>query len=238
MLLSHIRRCFDARVLAIHPKTHLVRAFIDHNIATKLHGLRATIPRRIPAAVLQHHWDMCCLENTPSSVISSGVLSNIPELPLPAAKVRRVFHGHPYKEDFNTQASGTQASSGAPASDTRVLQPNPYQATAKPHSPPLSELDSAERALWPSGKGSIRGPGTAQELDADVGSLEEINSDEEYGRGRSRQKRRCLATEEDDTRMIAMSQVKMACMARRGRGSSHHRIAPSTLVRSTLRGAV
>lgn len=121
MLESTLHRCFDARVLAIHPKTHLVRAFIDYDIVTEFHGKHATLPRLIPEKVLQHHWDICCLENTPSLALipSPGVLTNVPDLP--NAKVMRLIQGDPYKEDPDTQASDTQVSSGTQASDPQTF---------------------------------------------------------------------------------------------------------------------
>ncbi|KUI70462.1 hypothetical protein VM1G_06006 [Cytospora mali] len=137
-------------------------------------------------------------------------LINVPDLP--KSKVRRLIQGDPYKEDPDTQASdthgsGTQASdthgsSGIQASDLQTFQPTSYQVTEIPPSPPPSELASEERIFWPSGKESVQGPDTAQQLISESGFLEKISNDEEiydeeYGRGRSREKRRCIATEEN-----------------------------------------
>lgn len=38
MLLSHLHRCFDTRVLSIHPQSKYVRAFIDYDAATQFYG--------------------------------------------------------------------------------------------------------------------------------------------------------------------------------------------------------
>ncbi|KUI63341.1 hypothetical protein VM1G_11243 [Cytospora mali] len=205
-MMSHLHRCFNARIIAIHPKTHLVRAFVDYPVVARLHGKPAKLPRLIPSVVLQHHWDMCCLENTPSLTIipTSGVLTNVPKLS--KDKVRNTPQGDPCKDDFSTQpsdaqasssvpASNTQASWGNPALDTQAFQLAPCQATAHPPSPPLSEPGLEDGTLWVFGKGTMKGPNPAQKLLTEVGSL--INNDEESCRGRSREKRRCLATEEN-----------------------------------------
>ncbi|KUI73167.1 hypothetical protein VM1G_08960 [Cytospora mali] len=81
ILESTLHKCFNARIIAFHPESHIIRAFIDLGLITKFHGKRATLPSDIPKKVLQHHWDMCCLENTPSMVVPTSVLTNLPELP-------------------------------------------------------------------------------------------------------------------------------------------------------------
>ncbi|KUI57635.1 hypothetical protein VP1G_10941 [Cytospora mali] len=81
MLENTLQKCFNARIIAFHPGTHIIRAFIDLGLITKFHGKRATLPSDIPKKVLQHHWDMCCLEYTPSMVVPTSVLTDVPELP-------------------------------------------------------------------------------------------------------------------------------------------------------------
>lgn len=110
MLCSHLYRCLNARIISIHPVTHVVRAFVNYDMAIEFHGKVASLPRRLPARVLQYHWDMCCLENTPSPTIirSQSVFINPPEPP--KTKVRKVFQRDFLKEDLEAQAfSGTQA---------------------------------------------------------------------------------------------------------------------------------
>lgn len=75
-----------------------------------------------------------------------------------------------------------------------------------PSSPPLSEPDSGERKLWSRGKGAITGSDTSQEV------MTEGALFEEYSRGRSREKRRCLATEEDAEDGRGHSGKKQRCL--------------------------
>lgn len=133
MLMSHLHKCFDARILAIHPKTHHVRTFINYIAINPFHGRRAEVPRTLPPEVLQQHWDMCCLENTPSQWLSSpsNVLSNSPKL---KSRVMEVIDEEPHKGQLDTRASGTQAS-GTPASGTQAPPnnlPPGYSTSALP----------------------------------------------------------------------------------------------------------
>ncbi|KUI66774.1 hypothetical protein VM1G_02328 [Cytospora mali] len=195
MLLSHLYKCFNARLVAIHPKTHLIRAFVDYDVITEFYGMRANLPRLIPEQVLQHHWDMCCLENTPGPAVPSpSRLTNIPELPRP--KARKLDYRDPSKEDPNTQASNTQAPD-TQAPDTQYLQTYMYQSNKHPPSPPLSERASEERTLWHFGKGIIKDTETVQQLVGEDQVLEVIN-DAEYGRGRPRVRQRCTSADNGD----------------------------------------
>lgn len=201
MLLSHLHEAFDTRLIAIHPKTHLVRAFVHYDAVSQFHGVHAKLPRHIPEKVLQYHWDMCCLENTPGTVIATPLgLSDIPELPKP--KAQKVSHGDPSEQISNTPALGTQASdaqasdtqaSDAQASDTQTFQTSFHQSKAHPPSPPLSERASEERTLWPFRKTSIKATSSAQNVTEEDEVIEEID-----GRGRSREKKRCVATEDSE----------------------------------------
>jgi hypothetical protein len=66
-MLSHFHKCFDARLISIHPETRRIRAFADYDILTQYHGQLAHLPEYIDSKALRHHWDMCCLENLRSS---------------------------------------------------------------------------------------------------------------------------------------------------------------------------
>jgi hypothetical protein len=89
-MLSHLRKCFDARLISIHPDTRRIRAFADYDILTQLHGQPAHLPEYIDPKALRHHWDMCCLENMPSSWLAqepeqSATVGSIPTPRIPAA---------------------------------------------------------------------------------------------------------------------------------------------------------
>lgn len=63
LLLSHLHDLFDARLFSIHPDSHIIRAFVPYDVITEFHGKKAILPRDIDPHALQHHYDMCCIEN-------------------------------------------------------------------------------------------------------------------------------------------------------------------------------
>lgn len=107
MLESTLRKCFDARLISIHPETRKVRAFLNLGIITKVHGRTATLSESIPKKVLQHYWDMCCLENTVSSFIPWGpkLVTDKPELPT-SADLLKTFGKDLFEDDTDHAGHG------------------------------------------------------------------------------------------------------------------------------------
>ncbi|KUI57623.1 hypothetical protein VP1G_04971 [Cytospora mali] len=166
---SHLHECFNARLISIHPETHLIRAFVNYDVINDFHGQKAKIPRRIDQRALQHHWDMCCLENTPGGVFR--FLATLIKNPVRAGELSNK-DGNP----VSTNKSDTEGSNEEECSPSR-----PWE----------------RRRLWWFGRRIIDDPNTARQLVEAGWRLEEINDEEEHGRGRSPGKRRCVATEED-----------------------------------------
>ncbi|KUI73850.1 hypothetical protein VM1G_09425 [Cytospora mali] len=211
-MLSHLYKCYITRLISIHPKTHTIRAFVDYDFLTDLHNSKAHLPDNIDQRALQHHWDMCCLENSASYHLTPnrGTLTNRPELPSPLARNSAV--PDPSKEDFqqalNSQASNTQASGTPTASDTQASEMQPFRlssfqvsgATTFPPSSPSSKPGSGASKLWRLGHKVIRDQARAEELWRQgydvVASIEDDaeSSDEKWDRGRSLVKRSCVAT--------------------------------------------
>lgn len=87
-MLSHLHKCFDDRIISIHPETRRIRAFADYDILTQYHGQLAHLPAYIDSKALRHHWDMCCLENMRSCWLvqepdpKTLVLAPVPRVPL------------------------------------------------------------------------------------------------------------------------------------------------------------
>lgn len=87
-MLSHLHKCFDDRLISIHPETRRIRAFADYDILTQYHGQFAHLPAYIDSKALRHHWDMCCLENMRSCWLvqepdpKTLVLTSVPRVPL------------------------------------------------------------------------------------------------------------------------------------------------------------
>ncbi|KAH8761670.1 hypothetical protein F5883DRAFT_500103 [Diaporthe sp. PMI_573] len=83
-MLSHLHKCFDARLISIHPETRRIRAFADYDILTQYHGQLAHLPEYIDSKALRHHWDMCCLENMRSSWLEQeSEQSTVESIPTP-----------------------------------------------------------------------------------------------------------------------------------------------------------
>lgn len=75
-LLSHIHKCFEARLLSIHPTTYRIRTFAWYDVINEYHGQVANVSADVDPKALQHHWDMCCLEN----IVAESV-TDAPESP-------------------------------------------------------------------------------------------------------------------------------------------------------------
>lgn len=174
MMMGHIRRCFDSRLISIHPTKHMVRSFVPYDLLMGYHGRKVNIPQSVDQPALQHHWDMCCLENVPlwSLPTSKAKLSNIAELLGPAVNTSR---GDPSIETFPpasvTQATDTQASDnqaqGTEAPDTQASDMLNFFLASAPQaclpSPPPSEPGSDGHKTWRFGD-QIVDTGQAAEL--------------------------------------------------------------------------
>ncbi|KUI74580.1 hypothetical protein VM1G_10064 [Cytospora mali] len=200
MLLSIVHRCFDARLIAIHPKTKLVRVFVNYDPLNKYHGKKVNLPRSVPVEVWQHHWDMCCLENTVgTSLPFPGSLTDIdiPELPKP--KVQKLDHGDPTKQGSSFKATDSKATdtqaTDIQATDIQASSVSIYHGSHPP-SPPLSKRASVEREPWPFGKEILNDPDIVQQVIGEDKVLEEINIEDGRGRPRKRKQPGCTATEE------------------------------------------
>lgn len=84
MLMSHLREAFDQRLISIHPRTHVIRAFVEYDALLLYHGKMAQFGRspRPDSLALWQHWKACCIENMaaltidPIEGIASGALSS------------------------------------------------------------------------------------------------------------------------------------------------------------------
>ncbi|KAF5567956.1 hypothetical protein FPHYL_3019 [Fusarium phyllophilum] len=63
MLMKHLRYFFDLRLFSIHPDTHRMRSFVPYSPITRYNGKKARIHEDVDRNALQHHYDMCCIEN-------------------------------------------------------------------------------------------------------------------------------------------------------------------------------
>lgn len=205
-MMSSLHRCFDMRLFSIHPTKHIVRAFVDYDLITDFHGRKVDLPRNIDQRALQHHWDMCCLENTPlwSLPFYSGALSIIPELTPSLLPNSGTSRGDLSKgtSKHASQALDTQASGAQTPSDLQSFRLNSFLASASgayPQSPPPSYAGSQGHKLWRFGHEVIDDPARAAELWRQGHNVvpvesEAEGSDEKRGRSRSPVQWPCVGT--------------------------------------------
>lgn len=53
--VTYTSALFDTRLIAFHPQTHLIRAFVNYDVINDFHGMLSNLPKRIPEEVLQYH---------------------------------------------------------------------------------------------------------------------------------------------------------------------------------------
>lgn len=63
LLLSHLHEAFDSRLFSIHPDTMRIRVFVPYDVLIEYHDRKAVLPRSVDRKALQHHYEMCCIEN-------------------------------------------------------------------------------------------------------------------------------------------------------------------------------
>lgn len=159
-LLSHIHKCFDARLISINPQTRRIRAFVAYDILTEHHGMLADLPPNLDLKALQHHYDMCCVENlvamwipnaprpsggtNPPSWTVSPISSSTNMAPPPARSVQR--------DDIPPNM---------PQTSGHVADP-PTGQTTHPPSPPCSNTD--RKRVWVFGDKRIEDPAQAENL--------------------------------------------------------------------------
>jgi hypothetical protein len=188
-MMSHLHKCFQARLISIHPQTHQIRAWFDYNVITPFHGRQAQLPDLdTDPDALQHHYDMCCLENMIAAWIpDEGAPVDRDELlvaPHQAAGVAYMPQDWPadHRRALVPNTSSPQTSSRMPSSEY----------TAHPPSPPCSDTGSTR---WMCGAELIADPEEPAALLANGWLLQEVGSAHEASdgerRGRSRKRRRC-----------------------------------------------
>ncbi|KAI1128334.1 hypothetical protein F5Y10DRAFT_240747 [Nemania abortiva] len=67
-LAAHLRICFDARLISIDPRSNRIRAFMPYDLIMDYHNKEAFIPPEVDRGALQHHYDMCCIENMATAI--------------------------------------------------------------------------------------------------------------------------------------------------------------------------
>lgn len=193
-MLSHLHKCFDARLISIHPETRRIRAFADYDILTQYHGQLAHMPEYINSKALRHHWDMCCLENMRSSWLEQeseqSIVESIPPPRVPLADSvdessqptgepsQQAFLPPPVPNAHANSPANPQNANQAPdlktqdptgksqASKPRLNHSSykPRVAQAHPPSPPSSEPAPERHLLWWLGNDIVDDPAEAESL--------------------------------------------------------------------------
>ncbi|KAF3767131.1 hypothetical protein M406DRAFT_69295 [Cryphonectria parasitica EP155] len=195
-LLSHLHKCFEARLVSIHPSTRRVRAFVEYDILTEHNGQQAHLPPAIDtdAEALQYHYDMCCIENMIAAWIPDATaLLDRREAPLVAPQQNAPAGSTSGQGtiDNSRDASGQETSTR----QTSVSQDIPPASghTTHPPSPPPSNVGGPR---WMCGAEVIDDLQEAAELLKHGWILQEVGAGEEE-RGRSSKRRRCTTTDAD-----------------------------------------
>lgn len=123
-MLSQMHQCFDARLVTIHPQTHRIRAFAPYDVLTEFHNKEAHLPDDTDANALQHHWNMCCIEN----MVAAWVNTELP--PPPSTSLTPLIqspvlapHTPPVdaqREEAGHRSIASQHASHEPSSDYRA----------------------------------------------------------------------------------------------------------------------
>lgn len=210
--MSHLHKCFEARLISIHPQTHKIRAWVDYNVITPFHGQQAHLPDLdTDPDALQHHYDMCCLENMIAAWIpDAAAMSNRNE---PPVAPHQAVGAADVQDEAPDSRSPPVHNTATPQTSTHKMPASSY--TVHPPSPPCSNTGGFK---WTCGAELIDDPKQAAALLANGWLLQEAGdsdgaSDGEE-RGRSRQRRHCTWTDEPEDK--DGQACKRQCLPRAG----------------------
>ena len=179
-------------------QTRRIRAFVDFDVINKYHGKPAfPPPHELDPEALQHHHDMCCIEN----MIAAWVV----DAPTPAPQWDPMSvipqQGDLIPAGSQDAPSGTVAANqyattrSAPASQDA----SKFAPTTHPPSPPSSDTG---RGHWvwedPVGNDPQNWEMTRHGFVQKLGDSSGEDEDEDEERGRPSKRRRCTATKSDD----------------------------------------
>ncbi|KAI0868665.1 hypothetical protein GGS24DRAFT_481628 [Hypoxylon argillaceum] len=149
LLYVHIHRLFDARLVSIEPTTKRIRVFMPCDSLTEYQGKFAFLPEGVNLNALQHHYDMCCIEN---------MAAKRPSLP-PSLQINKMFQPILAAASQMPSPKGDPSKSQLPLptrnskGQDETLKNNsdsPQERTDLPPRPPSSEPGTTVR-LWRSG---------------------------------------------------------------------------------------
>ncbi|KAF2967066.1 hypothetical protein GQX73_g6521 [Xylaria multiplex] len=169
-LAAHLHICFDARLISIDPRSNRIRAFMPYDLILEYHNKKAIIPPEVDRCALQHHYDMCCIENmaTAEPVRRSVAPRKISSLPLLTSTASSQAIADLNKKTAQSGNIGGQstASRDSPAQDS-----SPHDSDLpidQPPSPPSSSIErnTNQKRTWRLGRQLIT---RAQEADEFVG---------------------------------------------------------------------
>ncbi|CAN8103097.1 unnamed protein product [Discula destructiva] len=180
-LLSHLHKCFDARLVTIHPLTKKVRAFVDYDVLADHHGQQAYLAsvQDVDSNALQHHYDMCCIENMVAEWVPDGAA---PPAALPTTPSAQALLMAPPQVPGPRTATEQGTLAGSASSQVigtwqaSVSQQPPSGNTTRPSSPPASD---SRRTWWLRGSQVVEDAQEAAKLRQQGWILYEVSSEEE-----------------------------------------------------------
>lgn len=174
---------------------------MPYDVITGYHGTKARLPKYVSCEALQHHYDMCCIENMAAKKQIVASLRGIPAATLavlpssggpPAGDPARKTHPQVDVPD-NRQGSGV--SGGAESS------PHRRQPTEQVPTPPSSDQELGRETVWRIGCVYFTDAQEAERKRREGWNVIKVDSEEEDSddscsssdeeRGRPR-KRRCI----------------------------------------------
>lgn len=184
LLASHIHQLFDARLVSIHPRTLRIRAFVPYDLITAYHGRVAALDKKsMPDRnALQHHWDMCCIENMAAM---SKIVPVLPEAGQPVLSRPIQLQGSIMPPDTGASASLADLRGGDPRKRSSQAM-SAFSPTAG--STGLTETQALTPPI------SEDGDRVIPSVDASNDEEGMVDTDEEHLRGRPRKRRRCTST--------------------------------------------
>ena len=193
ILSSHLHQLFDARLVSIHPRTLRIRAFVPYDMITPYHHRLAALDKKnLPDRnALQHHWDMCCIENMaaamstriPSLGANQVVLTQNQQLLLNSGSIGNPPGSSPGPGPGPGNSAGRGGGGGKDSGNTRKQSTQAADHTQAP-TPPVSKSGAANNIA---GKGGT---------DKSIISISNNEVDEEeYLRGQPRKRQRYTTTQ-------------------------------------------
>ncbi|KAI1271424.1 hypothetical protein F5Y07DRAFT_344273 [Xylaria sp. FL0933] len=183
-LAAHLHICFDLRLISIDPRSNRIRAFMPYDLITEYHNKEAVLPTEVDRCALQHHYDMCCIENMATAEpvrfsLTTRKISSLPLLTSTAASSQAA--AEPPKK---TPQSGNREAQSSPSQDVPAQVSSPHDSDLPIDQLPSrssrsTERNTGQKRAWWFGHRLVTRAQEADELIRKGFLLQEWTSDDE-----------------------------------------------------------